>query len=574
MEVISLSKDDIPLFKRFISDEDIKLLIKEEDNELVSLTYNSDQKFILDKALYSDVFKYENDLIFGKDKTERVVSIEIDGDNLILFIQNEDGSVTTEVRKNTFWFLSNDKMSSKQILLEGNQHYKWAALFNNQEEFQKAIKTTWKKDIYTMWDPKEAALAYNGITYFKGLTPKEVSILSFDIETNGLRHTDDSFVYMISNTYRDHKGVTERRLFSCDDFVSQKEMIDSWCLWVREKDPSIMLGHHIFGFDILYLAHVAEMHETSLKLGRDGSDIKIRERTSNFRKDGSQTYEYHNALIYGREILDSFFTSIKFDISRSFPSYGLKPIIKHLGLEKDDRSFIDTSKLTEYYKNRKNDPEMWEKVKRYAEEDSDDSLKLFDQMIPSFFYMAQNIPKSFQSINNSATGSQINSFLVRSYIQDGKAVAKTDDIKNGIQGGISFAVPGIYKNLFKVDIKSCYPSQILRFKLYDKRKDPNAHFYKMVEYFTYARFDLKKKYKETSDPYYKDLDGSAKQFINSAYGTLTTPGLNYNCVWMGAKITEESRKIINQSLIWASGNGVDYWMKLFKERTGNDGDES
>ena len=556
MEQIQLTKSDIGLFKSFLADKEIKLVNKEESGELVKITYNSDQQFVLDKSLYTEIFKYENDLIFGKDKTERVVSIEIDGDNLVLFIQNEDGTITKEFRENTFWFLSHDKMSSKQTKLEGNQHYSWAALFKSHEEFQKAIKNTWKKDVYTMWDPKEAALVYNGITYFKGLTPKEVSILSFDIETNGLRHTDDSFVYMISNTYRDHKGVTERRLFSCDDFASQKEMIDSWCLWVREKDPSIMLGHNIFGFDILYLAHVAEMHETSLKLGRDGSDIKIRERTSNFRKDGSQTYEYHNALVYGREILDSFFLSIRYDLGRSFPSYGLKPIIKHLGLEKEGRSFIDTSKLTEYYNNRVDSTDMWNKVKQYAIEDADDSLKLFDLMIPSLFYFTQNVSKSFQSMNNSASGSQLGNIMARSYLQIGHSIAKASE-SNHFEGAISFGIHGVFKNCVRWDAASLYPSIMRQHKIYNKYKDPNAHFLAITNYFALERLKNKKLAKETGDQYYKDLEQSQKVGANSLYGFLGGPGGNYNYPQGAAQVTRIGRELLKRVIFWASGKNLE-----------------
>ena len=97
-----------------------------------------------------------------------------------------------------------------------------------------------------------------------------------------------------------------------------------------------------------------------------------------------------------------------------------------------------------------------------------------------------------------------------------------------VEGGISFAVPGIYKNVFKVDIKSCYPSQILRFKLFDENKDPEANYYKLVEHFTLQRFEYKKKGQETSDNYWKNLDAMAKIFINSSYGVANTSGLNYN----------------------------------------------
>jgi DNA polymerase elongation subunit (family B) len=213
---------------------------------------------------------------------------------------------------------------------------------------------------------------------------------------------------------------------------------------------------------------------------------------------------------------------------------------------------------------------MWEKTKQYAIEDSNDALKLYDLMIPAKFYLTQSVPKSFQEMGTSATGSQVNSMLVRSYLQNGHSIAKATEITESVAGGISFAVPGVYKNLLKADLKSCYPSQIIRFKLSDPIKDPQSNFYKMVHHFTYERFDLKKQYKLTGDKYYYDREQASKVFINSSYGATITQGLNYNCPWIGAKITEESRKVIDQALIWASGRGKDSWMREFREKTGHE----
>lgn len=509
---------------------------------------------------------YSNKLIFGKDQTERIVSIEHKDSEMVIFIQKPSGQISQKIVPATFWFITDKKISSKQELLSGDQFYKHIGKFPSQEQRDEVIKILKKNniDFYRIYSAKEQSLIYNGMTYYKGLQPKEVSILSFDIETTGLNHDKSSKVLIISNTFRDHTGKLTRKLFNYDEFGSEGEMIDKWCDWVRKIDPSIMCGHNIMGYDWGYLNYLARQNGTKLKLGRDGSEIVFDQWESKFRKDGSQDLEYINCHVYGREIVDTMFLAYKYDIGRVFPSYGLKPIINHLGLEKKNRTFIDAGQIRNTYKN----PEMWKLIKQYAEEDADDSLTLFDLMAPSYFYVTQNVSKSFQAIVNSATGSQINNVMVRSYLQDGHSVAKTDSI-NPIKGGISFAVPGVYKNLYKLDIKSCYPSQILRFKLYDHKKDPNGNFYEMVKYFTYQRFEYKKKYKETGDQSFKDLDGAAKVFINSAYGACTTPGLNYNCEAVGAKITQESRNVIDLALKWSSGYDSKYWFKIFYEKTGH-----
>lgn len=518
-------------------------------------------------------------LVFGKDTTDRIVSIENKGDKLYIYRQLPNGKIELTTRPSLFWFITNQRVSSKQTTLEGNQHYKYLGTFSTQEERDKVVGTLKKHniDFYRIFDQKEATLVYNGMTYFKGLKPTEVSALSFDIETSTLQHNSYSTVMMITNTFRRPDGKIIRKMFDLASYKGdEKAMILAWTKWVRIVDPSIMLGHNILSFDIPYLQFRAKELGIWLDLGRDGSSIKFDKWSSFKRVDGTQEIEYTNCYIFGREIVDTMFLAITFDALKKFPSYGLKPIIKFLDMEKQGRTFVDPKKMWEYYSDfitNTGKPEMWLLAKEYANDDSDDGLKLFDHMIPAYFVFTQSVSKSFQAMTTSATGSQINNMLVRSYLQNGHSIAKATEILEKVAGGISFAVPGIYSNVFKVDIKSCYPSQILRFKLYDKKKDPNAHFYKIVHYFTYQRFHYKDMLKSTGDDHWKFMDAAAKIVINSAYGTTITVGLNYNSPTIGSKITGESRKIIDLALTWASGKDSTHWFEVFYEKTGRKPDD-
>lgn len=518
---------------------------------------------------------YENKLIYGKNQTERIVSVEPQGEDLVLFQEDKAGNIIQTTIPAKYWFITHNRISAKQQQLTGKNYYKFLSEFNDPEEFDNVRKLLYQKrvDFYGIYDKKEQNLVRQGITYYKGMKPNEVSILSFDIESDGLKQTPNSEIYIISNTYRSATGEIIRYSFCLDEYSNQKDMLEDWCQFVRDMDPSLVIGHNIYNYDFGYIRHVAKLHGVELKLGRDGSELKFNDKTSSFRKDGSQSYDYYNCHIFGREIIDTFFLSIKFDFAREFESYGLKPIINHLGMEKPGRTFIDASKIKKYYNERHTDPTMWNLTKQYAEEDSDDALKLYDHMFPATFYFSQSIPKTPQQINNSATGSQINAFLVRAYLQDDGSIPKATELTEHVQGGISFAVPNVYRNLLKVDLKSCYPSQVLRFKLYDPDKDPEQYFYKMVHHFTYERFDLKDQFKKTQDKYYYEREQASKIFINSAYGLCNTPGLNFNSPKTAAKITEESRNIIDFALKWASGEGKDYWMNKFKIAVGKETDE-
>jgi DNA polymerase elongation subunit (family B) len=321
-------------------------------------------------------------------------------------------------------------------------------------------------------------------------------------------------------------------------------------MWVYEKNPSIILGHNVYGFDFPYLQYVMRMHSVAFCLGRNGSEVKFAQRSTQFRKDGSQSYDYNNVLIYGREIVDTMFLSMKYDGAnrREYESYGLKAIIKHEGLERKVRQHYEAGHIGKNWNNL----EERKKIKAYAIDDADDALKLYDLMIPSFFYYTQAIPRSLQHIINSATGSQINSWMVRSYLQQGHSIAKGSN-KEEFPGAISFGNPGIHKNVFKVDVQSLYPSIILSSRLYNKYKDPQANFLKFMDFFTKQRILDKEQFEKTGDRLLEDLSNSRKININSGYGFLSAPKLNYNSPSDAARVTAIGREILKKAIKYASG---------------------
>lgn len=495
--------------------------------------------------------KYDR-ILYGKNGLEGIVGAESDGENLILWIQQGQKTIT-KIIPNRLWVTTSKNMDGQFSKLDGHRDFKFIKYYKDLEKWNEVRKMRYQhqETMYCVTCPIETNFISRGLTYFKGLQVKDVPVLSFDIETDGLVHTEKSDIYLISNTYR-NGDLVENKLFDFHDYPTRKEMLDDWCSWVREKNPAIMLGHNIYGYDLPYLRHVASLNDVSLNLGRDGSAMTVNNWPSFFRKDGVEKIEYTKCNIYGRELVDTYFLSFKYDISRTFVSNGLKQIIKQMGLEKEGRTFVDASRI----KLHLNNPQEWQKICQYASEDSGDALALFDLMVPSFFYFNQMIPKKFTEVMTGATGSQLNSMLVRAYLQDGKSIPKASEPKP-FKGAISYSVPGIYRNVFKVDVASEYPSIIRHFKLYNVSKDPEAFYLYITEELTKQRL----KYKELgkTDKYYKDLDSSAKIAINSLYGLCGAAGLNFNDPKMGEFITEQGRNIVNAATIWATGKTAEDW---------------
>ncbi len=485
-------------------------------------------------------------LIFGKNELTNIVSCEVCDSTVTLFIE-KDGEITQQNIPNRFWIVSSKQFDASWQELEGKLNYKYIKYYDDQREYYTDRNLYKQADIYYVSDAKESAMILNGFTYYKGMKVDEVSALFFDIEATGLAHDDKSKVLLISNTFVKN-GVVTRKLFAYSDYEKEKDLFIAWCDWVRDVNPSIVSGHNIFGYDLPYLGYCAKKAKTTLNLGRDASKLRFDKYTSKFRKDGSQDYDYNRAHIFGREIVDTMFLAYHFDFGRKYVSYGLKAIIDTEKLQVEGRVFYDASLINKNYLI----PEEWEKIKTYAMHDADDAYSLYKLMIPAYFYLTPSIPKSFQVINYSGTGSQINAFLVRSYLQNGHSLPKACP-KLDYEGAISDGYPGTYKNVFKVDVASLYPSIMLQYQVHDLLKDPKKNFLKMVQYFTRERLLNKQKAKDTGDRYYKDLEQAQKIVINSAYGMLGSVGLLFNSPPNAAFVTEKGREILSKAVFWATG---------------------
>lgn len=486
-------------------------------------------------------------LLYGKDQTEKVVGVQVHDGNVELFFVGEDGKVKSETRPSNYWLLSPEQIDNRWVRMRGDLHYKWGRQFDTREAFTKTRSFLKGRGIYSIWEPKESCMVNKGITYYKGMKPANLSVLSFDLETTGLDPlAPDAKVLLISNTFRNSLGIKTKKLFCYDEYPTQRAMIRAWANWVVEMDPMVLTGHNIFGFDLNYLYVLAE---EELVLGRDGSTLKQDNYEAYFRIDQQRGLDYKMMNCYGREIIDTMMLAYKYDAAaKKYDSYRLKRIIEIEGLTKANRQFYDADQIRFNYK----DPVEWAKIKDYCVDDSDDALAVFDLMATPYFYMTQMIPKSFQSVVCSATGAQINSMMMRAYLQNRHSLPKATE-EAAYEGAISIGNPGIYNNVGKIDVASLYPSIMIQYEVCAPEKDPERHFLGLVKTLTDLRLDYKKRGK--TDKVYDDMQNAFKILINSAYGFLGTAGLLFNHPPGAAFITKTGRDILTKCIDWSAGKG-------------------
>lgn len=503
------------------------------------------------------------EVVYGKDDTEHIVSIEYyptkQGNNAVLF-KEKNGIVSHEFRKLEITCYNKEKKDEFCVELEGDKPYKYKAISYDYEDFKQIRRAT---NSYGIWNFQENVMIHSGLTYFKGhKSMKEVTTLSFDLETTGLDGSaPDAKIVMISNTY-DKAGQRVRKLFSIDDFeYNELAMIQAWCNWVRDVNPSVIVGHNIYTFDIPYLMKRAYAYNTVLSLGRDKSPLFVEGYQSQFRKDQNTFISYNKPLAFGRNIIDTWLMAIDYDrVSQKYPSYKLKEIAKFEGIAVTNREYYDASLIRQNYMNT----EEMVKIKRYAEQDADESLDLYYIVCQTKFLLTPHIPKTYQNVCLSATGSLCNSVMVRAYAQENHSIAQASD-KIKFEGAISLGNTGVYKNVFKIDVSSLYPSIMLTYKIEPVGKDPKGYFLHLVRHFTQERLHYKKLAKDTGDKYYSLLEQVQKIFINSFYGFLGASGLNYNCPYSASEVTRHGREIILFTMQWATGELSEEYYEVKNE---------
>lgn len=488
-------------------------------------------------------------LLNGSDPTPGVVGLFVTDDKILRW-RREAGATVREELPIQLWTLSKTEgLLSRSGTLAGDLPFKYAYAFGKKKTWERFNRDMRDEGIFTYHDPVKNFMVANGTRQYKGLELKDLTLLGFDIETTGLDpDARDALVILITNTVIHPDGTLERKMFSWDEFEHQGAMIAAWCKWVQSVNPDVLIGHNIYCFDIPYLATIAQRFGATMVLGRDGMGMYRETRPRKFRLDQGRHLEYRMPVLPGREVADTLLLAYKFDVGKKWESYGLKYLVKTEGLEGEGRVFYDAATIRVNYKN----PEEMVKIKDYAERDADDALNLFKKIGTTFFQMSRFLPMPLSEICVSASGGQIDALLVSSYLCQGHSIPETSE-KGKFQGAISDGWPGVYRNVFKIDIQSLYPSIILSFSVYDKTKDPQGLVLSYTKSFREMRLKFKKAYKETGDEQWDALDRVAKGFLNSFYGFFGTKGLMFNSPDCATFITKTGRDILEQAIYWATG---------------------
>lgn len=308
------------------------------------------------------------------------------------------------------------------------------------------------------------------------------SILSFDIETFSSRIVcmpDASLpadcVFQIGCTLRTREGKVEKYLFTlkeCDDIEditvikckSERIMLIEYAKFVYEKDPDILTGYNIYGFDFTYMikrAEICRCYEQFMKqgciTGRVCKKGGIEWESSAY---GKQTINYVQAE--GRLVFDMLPYIRK---SYRLNNYKLETVCEEfLKTNKDPLKYTD---IFNCY--LKGDAKSMALCGKYCWKDSYVVYLLFQNLYTWYDIAESANTNEVPMFYLYAKGQQIKMFSqVFSYCYHNNIamnVQNTNKTEKYTGATVLNPIPGIYTNVLPFDFASLYPSIIMAYNI-------------------------------------------------------------------------------------------------------------
>ncbi len=521
--------------------------------------------------------------------------MDVRGKNVLRFIGTSDKLRIVEMTfsNNPVFFIENKSIitrlsvpfNRKEVELKNSEEKKVDALyFNSQRDLKTAAEElegmairTFESDI----DPARRFLMerfINAQVQVEGTFDKKKYLTSFsnpkiepcdfapklliasiDIET-GVQNTQlYSIAIHLSGKEEEQKVfiVSEEKIKS-DEYIevcnNENELLQNFISWFKEKDPDIIIGWHVIGFDLMFLERKCNELMIPFDIARANGRVSLRQR----KPSG------YFASVTGRIVIDgpqalrsSFFT---------FEDYRLETVAQEL-LSEGKTITQDQNKV--------------EEIERLFAEDK---AKLAEYNLNDAV-LVTNIFKKAGLIELSIRRSQLSGllmdelgmmtaafdhFFLPKLHRVGYVAPNVKDLEaseHSAGGYVMDPIPGIYDDVIVLDFKSLYPSIIQTFKIdpYSNLKSDidtietlNGYKFSSTKHFLPEFIDQlieqRNLAKKKND---KQLSQAIKILMNSFYGVMGSFGCRFYHPNLPTAITGTGQKLLIDSKEFLAENGYE-----------------
>jgi DNA polymerase, archaea type len=507
-----------------------------------------------------------NALLYGQNAEERIVAVHMQNESTMrLYIRQTDGLVTRDDRFYPFFHLTDNALLEgfphKHWIksLDGTLSYRWLCAFDDWNTLWDAIrfvlasynKTADKKldsyvdleSVHLINDPVTQYLMQSGRTLFKGMRFEELHRLQLDIETyselphrfsNAARPADRILIIALADNRGWSRVIDGRKR-------TEREMLLDLIEVIRRRDPDVIEGHNILGFDLPYLSSRCALHNLDFAIGREGLPLRSTELRGGTPDSG---FGFSTSEIPGRHCIDTLLLVQAFDATkRNMEQYGLKYAAQYFGLSASNRVYLDGDKISWYWHNEP------EKLLTYAQHDTFETGQLSAVLAPTAFYLTQMVPATFGAVARMGAAAKIEHLLVREYLRCKHSLPRRREGQQSSGGYTDIFFTGILEPVLHVDVESLYPSIMITRDIFPA-VDQLRVFSRILRELKERRIEAKHALQNASDNDERiRLDAaqsSLKVLINSFYGYLGYSRALFNDFGQADAVTQTGQQMLRQ----------------------------
>lgn len=504
----------------------------------------------------------ENHALFGLDPTPRIVAVELAGDRqMAVYRRTEDGGGTSveQAPFAPFLWLAGERDGIPSEPLAGALPFDQLVHCAGWAEFGKLRARLRDEEAphFAFTDPVQQYLTASGRTLFKGLDFSQLRRWQISIETYRTQDSD----HLAALAITDQNGWEELLVVDRTDAESsERDVIEKFGHLLRDRDPDVIEGHHIFKAVLPYLAARARKHRLKLDWGRDGSPLRSRPSRVQIAE---RTINYPKFQIHGRHIVDTYLLVQFYDIgTRELESFELHDVARHFGLRTQEadsveRTLLQGSEIAAAYEGD---------LTRFSEHvlaNLRETRALSNLLSRSYFTQAQIFPYNYQEIIVRGNATRIDALFLREYLRRRHSLPELPESRPFEGGYTDIFVTGVAQDVWHCDVASLYPSVMLRYGIFPAN-DRLEIFRGLLADLRKFRLEAKAKMRESSaqparaQEYqaWNALQNVFKILINSFYGYLGFSQGHFADYDAAAQVTETGRDLLKRLVAWLNDHGA------------------
>jgi DNA polymerase, archaea type len=506
-----------------------------------------------------------NELLFGADKTSRIVAIELGETGTVrVYRREKNGSTAVDVEP-FHPFVWTDRDISDLGLenaqeLAGDLKYNWLVTVDSWKELI-ALRNGLKKagrNFFGLSDPVQHYLSATGRTLFKQLPFEELKRMQLEVlsPTGESDLAEASQDPIASIALSDNTGWEQLIVIdSTKPEDSERDALKQLTAIIKKRDPDVIEGHNLFRFDLPCLVARARKAKVKLDWGRSGGFLRSRPSRLQIAE---KTIDYPKFQIDGRHFIDTFLLAQFYDVGmRTLTGFERVDVAQHFGFcDSAELSALTGKELQRAYLN--NDERFRQRALCAVRE----TRAVAELLSPSYFIQAQIFPYNYQDVIVRGNATRINALFLREYLRQRHSIPEMPMTMSFEGGFTAIYFTGVARNVWHCDVASLYPSIMLQFDCFPVT-DQLQIFRSLLTDLRKFRLEAKAQMQgadRESDRrrwhHLHALQNTFKILINSFYGYLGFAQGHFADFDAAARVTQIGRDLLQKMIAWLKERGA------------------